>query len=75
MNNNSLHVEKDLLGKSASEIANEYEKYQKEIVGIKNQITNISIHAYPNPCSDVLNITFKNEFRGSLKISIFGLVL
>ena len=35
----SLHVEKNLLGKSASEIANEYKQYQEEIIGIKKKIT------------------------------------
>jgi len=35
---NSLHVEKSLLGKSASEIKNEYEKYKDEIKDIKEQI-------------------------------------
>jgi len=39
---NSLHVEKNLLGKSASEIANEYEQYQDEITEIKEQITKLN---------------------------------
>jgi len=39
---NSLHVEKNLLGKSASEIKNEYEKYKEEIQKIKEQITKLN---------------------------------
>ena len=39
---NFLHVEKDLLGKSTSEIQNEYDKYQDEIREIKEQITNLT---------------------------------
>jgi predicted GTPase len=37
----SFHVEKDLLGKSASEIENEYKKYQEEISEIKSEITKL----------------------------------
>ncbi len=39
---NSLHVERGLLGKSASEIKNEYDKYQDEIKDIKEQITRLN---------------------------------
>ncbi len=38
----SLHVEKNLLGKSASEIKNEYEKYQEKIKEIKEQIKSLN---------------------------------
>ncbi len=39
---NSLHVEKNLLGKSASEIKNEHEKYKKEILEINEQIKKLN---------------------------------
>ena len=39
---NSLHVEKNLLGKSASEIKNEHEKYKKEILDINEQIKKLN---------------------------------
>ena len=39
---NSLHVERDLLGKSTSEIKNEYDKYQEEIRDIKEQISKLT---------------------------------
>jgi len=39
---NSLLVEKNLLGKSESEIKNEYEKYKKEIKKIKEQIEKLT---------------------------------
>lgn len=39
---NSLRVEKNLLGKSASEIKNEYDKYKEEIVEIKAEISRLS---------------------------------
>lgn len=42
MSQNSLHVEKNLLGKSASEIEHEYEKYQLEIVEIKEKIEKLN---------------------------------
>jgi len=40
---NSLHVEKSILGKSASEIANEYEKYKNEIKEIKEKISKLNV--------------------------------
>ncbi|WP_294961285.1 dynamin family protein [Sulfurimonas sp.] len=39
---NTLQIEKDLLGKSASEIENEYNKYQEDIVEIKTKITKLN---------------------------------
>jgi len=39
---NSLYVEENLLGKSASEIKNEYDKYKKEIKNIKEQIKKLT---------------------------------
>ncbi len=39
---NSLHVERSLLGKSASEIKNEYDKYKIEIKGIKEHIEKLT---------------------------------
>ena len=39
---NSLHVEKNLLGKSASEIKNEYDKYKEEIKEIKEKIEKLT---------------------------------
>jgi hypothetical protein len=38
----ALHVEKNLLGKSASEIANEHTKYQEEIIDIKKKIIKLN---------------------------------
>ena len=38
---NSLQVEKNLLGKSASEIKNEYDKYKEEIIKIKAEISRL----------------------------------
>ena len=40
---NSLHVEKNLLGKSASEIKNEYDKYKEEIIEIKVEINRLNL--------------------------------
>jgi len=39
---NYLHVEKNLLGKSSSEIENEFRKYQEEMIDIKNNITKLT---------------------------------
>ena len=40
---NSLHVERNLLGKSATEIENEYKKYKIEIADIKEKIDSLNL--------------------------------